>query len=60
VHRASVPLRQVASFRYTEGLNQISRENGKRRVVVHTNVRGRDVALHRRTPKVKLSPPCGS
>ncbi|WP_068879157.1 efflux RND transporter permease subunit [Phenylobacterium sp. CCH12-B4] len=41
--RGSVPLSQLAQFRYTEGLNQISRENGKRRVVVSANVRGRDV-----------------
>ena len=39
----SVPLRQVASFSVTEGPNQISRENGKRRVVVTANVRGRDI-----------------
>ncbi|WP_028966236.1 efflux RND transporter permease subunit [Sphingomonas phyllosphaerae] len=39
----SIPLREVARFRYTEGLNQISRENGKRMVVVQTNVRGRDL-----------------
>ncbi len=30
--------------RQGEGPNQISRENGKRRVVVHANVRGRDIA----------------
>ncbi len=30
----SIPLSQVARFRQTEGCNQISRENGKRRVVV--------------------------
>lgn len=41
--RGSVPLSQVAQFRFSEGLNQISRENGKRRVVIQTNVRGRDV-----------------
>jgi cobalt-zinc-cadmium resistance protein CzcA len=41
--RGSVPLSQVAQFRFTEGLNQISRENGKRRVVIQANVRGRDV-----------------
>jgi cobalt-zinc-cadmium resistance protein CzcA len=40
----SIPLRQVAAFRFTEGPNQISRENGKRRVVVTANVRGRDIA----------------
>ena len=39
----SIPLREVARFRYTEGLNQISRENGKRMVVVQANVRGRDL-----------------
>ncbi len=40
---ASVLLKQVASFEVTEGPNQISRENGKRRVVVTANVRGRDI-----------------
>ncbi|MCB4824550.1 efflux RND transporter permease subunit [Roseicella aerolata] len=40
----SVPLRSLASFRFTEGPNQVSRENGKRRVVVTANVRGRDIA----------------
>ena len=41
---ASVPLKQVAGFSFAEGPNQISRENGKRRVVVTANVRGRDIA----------------
>jgi len=40
----SIALSQVASFRLTEGPNQISRENGKRRIVVTANVRGRDIA----------------
>src|SRR3546814_2213228 len=40
--RAQVPLAQVAQIRLTEGLNQISRENGKRRVVVQVNLGGRD------------------
>ncbi|HEY4251548.1 MAG TPA: CusA/CzcA family heavy metal efflux RND transporter [Roseomonas sp.] len=39
----SVPLRDVASFASTEGPNQVSRENGKRRVVVQANARGRDI-----------------
>jgi cobalt-zinc-cadmium resistance protein CzcA len=30
-------------FSYTQGLNQISRENGKRMVTVQVNVRGRDL-----------------
>ncbi|AZI36101.1 putative heavy metal efflux system protein [Caenibius tardaugens NBRC 16725] len=39
-----VPLQSVADIGVTDGPNQISRENGKRRVVVQANVRGRDVA----------------
>ncbi|MBS0639909.1 MAG: CusA/CzcA family heavy metal efflux RND transporter [Proteobacteria bacterium] len=39
----TVPLRQLATFKVVEGPNQISRENGKRRVVVQANARGRDI-----------------
>jgi heavy metal efflux system protein len=39
----TVPLRQLATFSFSEGPNQISRELGKRRVVVTANVRGRDI-----------------
>ncbi|MGN6369676.1 MAG: efflux RND transporter permease subunit [Phycisphaerae bacterium] len=38
-----VPLGSIAKITVAEGPNQISRENGKRRVVVQTNVRGRDI-----------------
>ncbi len=38
-----VPLASVADIGIGDGPNQISRENGKRRVVVQANVRGRDV-----------------
>jgi len=38
-----VPLASVAEINFVDGPNQISRENGKRRVVVQANVRGRDV-----------------
>lgn len=38
-----VQLGDVATFDLTPGPNQISRENGKRRVVVTANVRGRDI-----------------
>lgn len=38
-----LPLKEVASLTQTEGPNQISRENGKRRMVVQANVRGRDI-----------------
>ena len=41
---AFVPLTGVADIAIVDGPNQISRENGKRRVVVQANVRGRDVA----------------
>ena len=40
--RGQIPLSRVAQIRLTEGLNQISRENGKRRVVVQVNLEGRD------------------
>jgi cobalt-zinc-cadmium resistance protein CzcA len=40
---ASIPLRTIAAFEQTEGANQISRENGKRRVVATAEVRGRDI-----------------
>ncbi len=38
-----IPLAEVASLEIAPGPNQISRENGKRRVVVSANVRGRDI-----------------
>lgn len=44
--RRSVPLRQLAQFQTSEGVNQVSRENGQRRVVVQANVRGRDLGSY--------------
>jgi cobalt-zinc-cadmium resistance protein CzcA len=38
-----VPLGELATIAVAEGPNQISRENGKRRIVVQANVRGRDL-----------------
>lgn len=38
-----IPLGHVATIEVAEGTNQISRENGKRRIVVQCNVRGRDL-----------------
>ena len=38
-----VPLSSVARIETAEGPNQISRENGSRRMVVQANVRGRDL-----------------
>lgn len=43
LHSAYVPLGAVAKIALEEGPNQISREDGKRRVVVQANVRGRDL-----------------
>ncbi|CCE04282.1 Nickel and cobalt resistance protein cnrA [Bradyrhizobium sp. STM 3843] len=56
----SLPLNRVARFSFAEGPNQISRENGKRRIVVTANVRGRDLgsvveeARQRIASRVKL------
>lgn len=41
--RGMVPLGAVAKIEQTTGLGQINRENGKRRLVVQANVRGRDL-----------------
>ena len=39
----SVPLKELVDIELISGANQINRENGKRRVVVTANVRGRDL-----------------
>jgi len=54
-----VPLGQVAKVEVALGPNQISRENGKRRVVITSNVRGRDLGsfveeLRQRIGEVEL------
>ncbi|MEO8313310.1 MAG: CusA/CzcA family heavy metal efflux RND transporter [Pseudomonadota bacterium] len=60
--RPAVPLRQIVRFRQSEGLNEISRDNGKRRIYVEANVRGRDLgsfvaeAQRRIDQDVKLPP----
>jgi cobalt-zinc-cadmium resistance protein CzcA len=59
---AFLPLEKLAQLDVVEGPNQISRENGKRRVVVQANVRGRDLgsfvaeAQERIDNEVKLTP----
>ncbi|HEY1148596.1 MAG TPA: CusA/CzcA family heavy metal efflux RND transporter [Pseudoduganella sp.] len=40
---AFIPLGEVAAIDVAPGPNQVSRENGKRRIVVSANVRGRDI-----------------
>lgn len=58
----TIPLRQLASFDFAEGPNQISRENGKRLISVTAEVRGRDIgslvdeARAKITEQVKLPP----
>ena len=44
--RASVPLRQLVQFRFTQGLNEVSRDNGKRRIYVEANIAGRDLGSY--------------
>ncbi|MFS1704676.1 efflux RND transporter permease subunit [Alteromonas sp. AMM-1] len=40
---SAVPLQELATMELVDGFNQINRENGKRRVFVTANVRGRDL-----------------
>jgi len=60
--RGTVPLGSIAKLTLTEGLGQINRENGKRRLVVQANVMGRDLgsfvaeARKRVEAEVKLEP----
>lgn len=59
----TVPLREVAKIETLQGPNQINRENGKRRVVVTANVRGRDlggfVSELRRRVEAEVEVPAG-
>ena len=50
-----VPLSEVATLGYSSVPNQISRENGKRRVVVTANVRERDLGSFVDETKVKIT-----
>ena len=60
--RVSVPQRQLVQFRFTQGLNEVSRDNGKRRFYVESNVVGRDTGSYvdaaqaRLARAVKLAP----
>lgn len=51
---ATIPLREVAKLESTEGLNEITRENGKRMVVVEANVRGNDLGTFVSLAKEKI------
>ena len=50
-----IPLGSVAEFNIAPGPNQISRENGKRRVVVTANVRGRDIGSFVKEAEQKIN-----
>lgn len=50
-----VPLKEVASLKSTEGLNEISRENGKRVTIVEANVRGSDLGTFVAKAKEKIA-----
>ncbi|GAB7524811.1 efflux RND transporter permease subunit [Paraburkholderia sp. 2C] len=52
---AYVPLAELASLDVAPGPNQISREDGKRRIVVTANVRGRDVGSFVAEAKAKVA-----
>jgi len=41
--RGFVPLGSLVQFKFTQGLNEVSRDNGKRRLYVEANVSGRDL-----------------
>ena len=49
-----VPLSEVAALDIAPAPNQISRENGKRRIVVTANVRGRDLGTFVAETKVQI------
>ncbi len=51
---SAIPLGQLASIRATEGPVQISRENGSRRVVIQSNVRGRDLGSFVEEARAKI------
>ena len=60
---ATVPLSSVARFDIADGPNQISRSNGKRRMIVQANVRGRDLGSFVAEAQARVSeevqPPAG-
>ena len=60
--RGMIPLNSIAKLSITEGMNQVNRENGKRRLTVQANVRDRDLgsfvseARKRVEAEVKIEP----
>lgn len=52
---AYIPLKEVAKIEMTEGLNEITRENGKRVIIVQANVRGNDLGSFVSKAKEKIA-----
>ncbi|MCZ4307072.1 CusA/CzcA family heavy metal efflux RND transporter [Zoogloeaceae bacterium G21618-S1] len=52
---AYIPLGEVAELKLAPGPNQVSREEGKRRVVVSSNVRGRDIGSFVKDAELRLA-----
>ncbi|GGB43539.1 cation transporter [Sphingomonas metalli] len=53
--RSQVPLAQVAQINLTEGLNEIRRENGKRRLAIQINLGGRDAGSFVQEAQAKIA-----
>lgn len=51
-----IPLEQLAKIKINEAPNQISRENGMRRIVIECNVRGRDIGSFVSEAQKKIQP----
>ncbi len=53
--RRQIPLAQVAQIRLTEGLNEVRRENGKRRLAIQINLAGRDAGSFVQEAQAKIA-----
>jgi cobalt-zinc-cadmium resistance protein CzcA len=51
----SVPLRRLVAFRYSEGLNEVSRDNGHRRIYIEANVKGSDLGSFVSDAKTRIA-----
>lgn len=54
-HFPHVPFGEIADIRFSEGLNEIQRENGKRFISVEANVRSRDLGSFVENTKHEIS-----
>jgi cobalt-zinc-cadmium resistance protein CzcA len=50
-----IPLRQISRLSLLEGPNQISREEGQRRIVIECNVKGRDIGGFVKEAEAKIA-----